>query len=550
VDANDAMRRILWRNRWLLLAFTLLPVLVVVPLLRLQPALYAATANIQAQAAVPDSDTQVLGLAGRVSAVATSLEVVQRAITAAGVDRSAVDVARNHVATTSVGSSGLVAVTVTDHERAVAVALTRALASEVVTSLNSLGSDANAQLAALAQQQATLTATRATLLNELAQAQADHQQATDAGVQALITELNAVETQLSNNIAATQALLASTGAKADASVVTYPSFATAVRSPATSYAALAGLLGLVLGLLLVTARELTRPTVAEPRAGARELGLVMLGEVQLAKPAEAAPDPGLPAHIQIAAHRIGAGTLVLTGPLPSEDLRAVADCLQDALRAADPGATSNGTWTPARQVTAGALAGPTQISRLARAGSSSPTVTVVCDPDAAIHAEDQALILVLPPFAPRSALDQAGDLAVMTGWPVLGVVAAHRQTRRDRRARAKAAAAAAGHDVAGDQPAKTDEAAPPDKAVPPDPAPMSGPAGKAVPPARSGVPAHPGTAATDDKDLAPGKGQASRTLVITAARISETSAPGMSAGASTNVNSRGDFRSDKTGTGS
>ena len=105
MDANDAMRRILWRNRWLLLAFTLLPVLVVVPLLRLQPALYAATANIQAQAAVPDSDTQVLGLAGRVSAVATSLEVVQRAITAAGVDRSAVDVARNHVATTSVGLS-------------------------------------------------------------------------------------------------------------------------------------------------------------------------------------------------------------------------------------------------------------------------------------------------------------------------------------------------------------------------------------------------------------------------------------------------------------
>ena len=562
MDANDAMRRILWRNRWLLLAFMLLPVVVVVPLILMQPALYSATANVQAQSTVPDSDTQVLGLAGRVSAVATSLDVVQAAITAAGVDRKAVDVARNHVAATSVGSSGVVAVTVTDRDRVVAVDLTRALATEVVASLNSLGSDASSQLAALTAQQATLTATRTSLLDQLAQAQAAHQQATDAGVQALITELTAVETQLSNNVTATQQLLATTGAKADAGVVNSPSFATAVRPPTTSYAALAGLLGLVLGLLLVTVRELTRPTVAEPRAGARELGLVLLGGVKLSQSAGATPDPGLAARLQIAANRIGAGTLVLTGPLPPEDLRAVADCLEAALRDVEACAPPAGSRAPARPAVSTALQGPTQISRLTRTGSPGPGVTVVSDATAAIRADDQALILVLPPFAPRSALDQAGDLAVTTGWPVLGVVSAHPLTRRERRAHAKAVASAAkagamaadSDDVGGDHSAPDSEPATtgaPVKPVRADAVPGSDPTTRPVPaaPPKAPVASDPAPKpAGQDRDLAAGKGQASRTLVITAARISETATPGPPAGFAPNANARADFRNDKTGT--
>jgi hypothetical protein len=552
VDANDAMRRILWRHRWLLMAFTLLPVVVVVPLLRLQPTLYSATANVQAQATVPDSDTQVLGLTGRVSAVATSPEVVQSAITAAGVNRNAVDVARNHVAATSVGSSGVVAVTVTDPDRTVAVTLTRALASAVVSSLNSLGSDASSQLAALTDQQAALTASRTSLLTQLAQAQASHQQVTDAGVQALITELNAVETQLSDNVTATQQLLATTGAKAEAGVVNSPSFATAVRLPTTSYAGLAGLLGLVLGLLLVSVRELTRPTVAEPRAGARELGLVLLGDVELSKAGEATPDPGLTARIQIAAHRIGAGTLVLTGPLPPDQLSSVADTLQAALRGADSCPPSAGSRAAASLAMSGALPAPTQISRLARAESAGPTVTVLSDAAAMMRADDQALILVLPTFAPRSALDQAADLAVTTGWPVLGVVAARRLTRRRRKAAAKAAAAAIAADrqeTSDGQPVDTGQRV------------QSAPAATAVPPASPGDspgqpvnadgPANAGPAlkaAGPDREAAPGKGQGGRTLVITAARIADTGASSTAAGAGANTNFRGDARNDKTGT--
>ena len=441
MDAHDATRRILWRNRWLLLAFTLIPVAIAVPVLRLQPVLYSATANVQAQAAVPDSDAQVLGLVGRVSAVASSLDVVQRAISTAGVDRSAVDVARNHLTTTSVGSSGVVAVTVTDSDRAVAVALTRDLASAVVNSLNALGSDSSSQLAVLTDQQTSLTASRTSLLDQLAQAQAAHQQVTDPGVQALITELSAVETQLSNNVSATQQLLATTGAKADAGVVNSPSFATAVRPPVASYAALAALLGLVVALLMVTVRELVRPTVAEPGAGARELGLVLLGEAQMSTAGEADPDDDLPARIEIAAHRIGAGTLVLTGPLPRAQLTALADSLGAALRPADGGPPLASTRAPAISAVQGSHPAPSQIPRLGRAGGAA-SVTVLSEAALTLHTQDQSLILVLPAFAPRSALDQAGDLALTTGWPVLGVVGVRRQTRRRRKARKLAADAA------------------------------------------------------------------------------------------------------------
>ena len=575
MDANDAMRRILWRHRWLLLAFTVIPIVLVVPLLSMRPVLYSATANVQAQAAVPDSDTQVLGLVGRVTAVATSLDVVHRAIVAAGVDRSALDVARNHVTAASVGSSGVVAVTVTDRDRAVAVALTRDLAQSVVDSLNSLGSNSSVQLATLTAQQVALTAQRTSLLEQLAKAQAAHQQVTDPGVQALITELNAVEAQLSNNASATQQLLASTGAKAAAGVVNSPIFATAVRAPVASYGALAGLLGLVLGLLIVTVRELVRPTVAEPSAGARELGLVLLGQSRLSKTGAADPDEDLLARLEISAHRIGAGTLVLTGPLPPAQLSALADTLDAGLRPAEGIPPTSGNRAPAIAAVPSSPPAPTQIPRAGRIGGAcGPTVTVLSDAALAAHLQDEALILVLPAFAPRSALDQVGDLAIMTGWPVLGVVGVHKQTRRQRKAWKRAAAAAAEAAAAAAEAAAAAAPAPAARAVANGPAvavAASGPAAaqtaatrpSAVPAAaaatRTAAPTGTGGPAANlavadanrdaGRDRSEEKNPANRTLVITPTRLGNATAPGNAASVP-DVRTQRDVKVDKTGTSS
>ena len=41
---------------------------------------------------------------------------------------------------------------------------------------------------------------------------------------------------------------------------------------------------------------------------------------------------------------------------------------------------------------------------------------------------DAALVVVLPRFAPHSALDRAADLGVTAGWPILGVIGIRRRS--------------------------------------------------------------------------------------------------------------------------
>ena len=285
VEANEVMLRIVWRHRWLLVITTLLPIAVVLPLRLTQPVTYTATANVQAQVAAPQASTQVASILSQVSAIATSPAVVQKAIDAAKVDRNAFDVAKNEISSTSLDSSAIVAVSVKDPNRQVALRLSQKLASAIVSALNAPGTAASQQLATLTHQESQLDSSRANLLTQLNTAQLSHLATTDPQVQALITELAGVEAQLSANQAAQQQVISSSNGNQDASVISEPSAATvtAASKQVAVYAALAGLLGLIVGLLIATIAELARPTVAEPESGARELGVAFLGNAEIAR---------------------------------------------------------------------------------------------------------------------------------------------------------------------------------------------------------------------------------------------------------------------------
>jgi len=456
VEASEAVRRIFWRHRWLLIILALIPAAVVAPLRLAQQVSYAATANIQAQAAAPDADTQVLAILSRVTAVATSPQVVQQAITAAAVDRNAVFVARHEITATSLSSSAIVAVTVTDTSRSVAIRLSLSLADSIVKVLDALGTQSSSQLATLAQQRDQLNASRASLVKQLAKAQANHLPSTDTGVQALLSELNAVETQLSANMSAAQQILSSSTADQGAAVISGPAYATSRSRHVAVDSVLAALLGLIIGLLIATIRELARPTLAEPAAAARELSLVLLGSAELRKDELTALGDDLPARLDLAAHRLGARTLVLTGPVPPAQLSALAAHLDGTLpaiaEAADSGSHLNGgrrvsgiaAFASHMSSTAGdsklnPTIGPHPLGR----GSGPTALTVTALPDITLRArpDDPALILVLSRFAPRAALDQAVDLGLTTGWPLLGVIGL-KYRRRGRRKKEPQAATA------------------------------------------------------------------------------------------------------------
>lgn len=467
MEASETLRRIFWRHRWLLIALVILPVAVVVPFLERQPPSFAATAHVQGAGQIPTVDTQVQAVQAQVSAVATNPAIVRKAISDAHVQRDALTVARHHVSVTPLGTSAVMQVTLTDPSRSVALRLDTALANEVVAKLAGLGIQSNPQLAVLAKTNQQLTTQRDKLIAQLS-ASSPPSGSGNVQVQSLLTELGAVEQQLSSNQSAVQELLnsVSTGA----TVLGAPTFATGTSRHVLEYGALAGLLGLLIGLLIATVREVVRPTVAEPAAGARELGAVLLGDAETAAGAVTGLDDDLATRLDRAAERSGARTLVLTGPVPRLELSALAYRLGRTLSAgnADEGAARAG-GPAAHAVSYAGIAGrngrPSAASDATLpagfgtgSGSGPPGTTPVPPPLTVValqelsrgaHLQDPALVVVLPRFAPHAAVDRIKDLGDTTGWPVLGVIG----LRRKKKAAPRPGAAGAGYDAGGEMPA-------------------------------------------------------------------------------------------------
>ncbi len=454
MEASEAVRRIFWRHRWLIVVLTLVPVMLVAPWRLAQPVTYAATADVQAQAAAPDADTQVLAILSKVTALATSPQLVGSAITQAKAGRNPLYVARHEVSATSLGSSAVVAVTVTDPSRPVAVRLARSLAALIVTALNTVGEQPSAELATLSRQRAQLVAARDSLVSKLAKAQARNESATSAAVQGLITQLAGVEAQLSANQAAVQQILSASSANQGAGILADPSTAKATSRHVAVYSALAALLGLVIALLIATIRELVRPTIGGPAAGARELSLVLLGSASTGGGERPMTDPELPLRLDLAAQRLDARTLVLTGPVPAAQLSILAAHLDGMVPAIHRPSGGNGAG-PAGSRLSGVTAltafspaadgsrGDAEPNGASHGQPGSLTVTALSDLTLRSCPASPALVLVLPAFAPRTALDQAVDLGVTTGWPMLGVIGIRRRRGRRRSAPGKPGTAGA-----------------------------------------------------------------------------------------------------------
>lgn len=447
METSEAVRRIFWRHRWLLLVLMILPAAAVVPLKEHQPVKYSATATIQGQGTTPDAETQVSAIQSRVSAVAVNPSLVQAVITQAKVDRDPSQVARHEIAVAPLGSSAIMVLTVTDSSPQVAMALAGSLANAVVNQLNELGVKDNPELAALAKTSSALGTRRNQLLSELGSANASNA-ATSVQVQSLLSQLAAVEQQQATNESEAQQILATLTTETGASVVSVPTYATGVSRHVAVDGALAALLGLVVGLLIATVREVIRPTVALPGAGARELGAVLLGDSDARRGKIIRIDQDLPDRLNLAAHRAGVLTIVLTGPGSRVRLVALAARLRDELpppeRADarsgwertvarldhghvgdDPSPNGDGGRPVSSQAGGHRPAGlatdrPTGIA--ARVPKPHRTVVTLNDIRLGAPPPDAALVVVLPRYAPHGALDHAADLGVTADWPILGVI--------------------------------------------------------------------------------------------------------------------------------
>lgn len=417
MELNEVIGRIFGRHRTLIVVCVLVGALVGLALhWRAQP-LFSSSARVTIGDSDPTTAAQSTAISDTVAAIATGPELIRQALASISVDRNPNSVAVNNISVSSLGSSGVVQITVSDPDPAVAVALTNAIANAVVTTrqaayaaprqalMTSLATRTtsitnqikaiDAQVLALAPQQASLVPGVALTANARAN---------------LLTTQRNVLMQSLTVLENEQADIESDQAARSAADVTDPATTPAQPVPTRRLAdlALGALLGLILGVAIAAGLESLRPTVVGRAAIARAVNAPVLAELvgsvdrwDVSEVAEAAM------HVELAASGANVRHLEIMGVTRRADLSAFAEVL--------------GAATP--HLTISALDTET-VRRLSHDGARPGHLRVR---DMTIR---RGLVLVVPGSVKLTDLEEVKNFQSLSGWPLIGVIVTHRASRR------------------------------------------------------------------------------------------------------------------------
>ncbi|MFC5744157.1 hypothetical protein [Actinomadura rugatobispora] len=474
VEIDEVAARVV-RTYWaLLLAMTVLPVVLVGLVMGGQEPPHSATSRLQASSRATDAaagDAGVSIVVSQVKAFATGRTLLDRVLREQRIVRDPVKLAKE-ITVAGLGTSTVVELTIKDPDAAVARRLTDALGAAVVAEINQSNQGAiTQQLAAIEKRIRELEGQLGPLSRR-----AGAVPVPDIGA---ANERERVAAELSD-LRTSRSELRTDLTTAGTATVVQPAVLAERTNPVVMLAAIAGLVGLVGGVLVAVVAEMFRPTVPGQSRAARRLGVPLLGRADGGE-AEAAD---LGRRIRLAARRAGVERVVLVstgGPLPAELLSRIAAAAygDDAgvLKAApaepEPEAEADaaphdesGDGEPGGNVnsTVPASGGGTSV---VRAGSKAPgsgtaviarrsgepartaaeparrpaaarraTIQVHAFEDIDTGADDGAgVVAVAGPVTPVPGLESVRDLVSASGWPLLGVVATDRKiTGRRKRA--------------------------------------------------------------------------------------------------------------------
>ena len=325
MDLNEAVQRILRRHWFLLVLMTAIGVSVPAALIRMEDPSYLATARIVIGAADTNDGQQATALADTALALATSQEVVARALEQAGVQANPATVVEQ-VQVEPVGTSGVLEFSVVDPDARMSAAIVNAVATEIVRMRDEAIVAPTREV--LAQTDAQIAALN-TRIGEIERA-ADSAVAGYGSVEALaLQHAQAMEQQsaLENQ---RQALLeALTAAVRPRVVDTSATAGVLVPAALTTRLAVGGLLGLVLGVALAATWESLRPTL-RGAAIARYLGAPLLARLRRARrKGTGTSDPWLANYLTLAADAAGVTTVELIPVGRRLDVSALAQDLDD-----------------------------------------------------------------------------------------------------------------------------------------------------------------------------------------------------------------------------
>lgn len=388
----------------LIIVFLLLGVLCGLALQLHYQAQYQASAVLVIGAPDPQSAEEAAVLANTAEGIATGPQLVARAISEAGATRN-VNAVAAAVSVQTLGSSGVIRLTVTDRQPRAAIALANALASGVVSTRAALiQSGLTASLRGLSQEEA---ATQAQMQNLNTQVQTAGSAAVP-GLEARLASLQQVAAQIAVEENTLQAQQGPKPAVLDKAVS-----AVGIHGRALVDALLGGVLGLVLGIAVAAMREMARPSLVGAGAISRAIGAPLLGEMSTLPDTwtlAALPDAGT--YIELAAEAQNVQETRFAALEPNGRRRGKVRMLEGPLSRLRFG------WSRTGQPLV-APADDDQTVELAL--GQVPGVRSAADPDgdAALRT---GLVVALPRVLKASDVDVVTNFVWISGWALLGVI--------------------------------------------------------------------------------------------------------------------------------
>ncbi|WP_344954674.1 hypothetical protein [Actinomadura miaoliensis] len=409
MEIDEVAARVV-RGYWpLLLGMLLVPLVLVAVVVGRQEPQHTATARLQAGGRAADAaagDAGVSMAVSQVKAFATGRALLERVLGEQRVVRDP-DAVAERITVAGLGASTVVELSVRDTDPRVARRLTDALGRAVVVEINrSDQGPISTQLADIERRMRDLERRLGPLSRRAAATPPDIDAANERErVQAELSDLRTTRTELR-----TRLTTSGTASFVQPAVLKPPS------NPAVMMSAVAGLTGLVTGVLVAVVIEMFRPTVPGQRRVARRLGAPLLGWADRGPAARA--DLGRRMRLSARRVRVRRVALVTTGsgPLPADLVSTVAAAVYGD------------------RTTVAAPASSTPNGRVAGEGLCHVHAFEDVDPGAG---ERTGVVAVVGPLTRAAALESVRDLVAASGWPLLGVVAVSRGRSLSRRTTAR-----------------------------------------------------------------------------------------------------------------
>jgi capsular polysaccharide biosynthesis protein len=407
LDLREAGRRIL-RIHWrLVLVFAVLGLGAGYGLHYGDRPLYSASARVVLDTADAQAVSDSQAYADGARAIVTSPSHVAAALDSIHVSRDAATVAAKDVTLQSVGTSSVEQITVTDEDPQVAASLANALAADLVQTRRELR--AGKQAVPIDRQISIVQSDIGQLDAQLKVVTTQLEQAAPGDV----PRLSGLMTSLVNErqgLAQEEDILLTL--RSPMVVDPAPPAGSPTSTRRSLDVALGLLLGLAAGIGAAALVETLRPTDASARAVGRTVGAPVLGELD-GHPGTTplVLDPLLGLRLRRVAKQASVRTVELATVGPPTDLHRLAQQLQlhvgghPLLRESEPG--------------------PTEAAPAVRVFGFPPTRTNGTAPSV-------GLVIIAPSIVKRADLEIAAELAVLTDWPLLGVLTYRAATRWPR----------------------------------------------------------------------------------------------------------------------